>query len=261
MSEQTPSFLKAKKSLGQNFLHDNNIIHKIILAAGIRPDATVIEVGPGQGALTTKIAEKHPAQLILIEKDTRFIELLRQKLGEAAHIIHDDALRVEAHKLGQAPRQIVSNLPYNVGTQLLFNWLPHIKHFTSLTLMFQKEVAERIVAKPRTSAYGRLSVMCQWVAKCRKVMDVPPTAFKPQPKIWSTVVQLTPLDMQPAVPFEIMGKVVKTAFSSRRKMIKKNLQSLLSVEQIEACGISPTARAEELSVEEFAALARNYAEA
>ena len=257
--------LGARKSLGQHFLLDLNLTGRIARAAPDLSRGTVIEVGPGPGGLTRALLAEGAGRLIAVEKDSRCLEAL----GELAaaypgrlEVVEGDALELDLTTLGDAPRQIVSNLPYNISTALLVNWLTALaadpRAFSAMTLMFQKEVAERLVAAPRSRDYGRLSVLTQWLCAPRPLFDIPPRAFTPPPKVVSTVVGLLPRE-RPLAPASLatLERVTGAAFGQRRKMLRQSLKSLGDpAAWFEATGIAPTARAEELSVEDFCALAR-----
>lgn len=256
--------LRAKKSLGQNFLLDMNITNKIVAAAGNIDGINVIEIGPGPGGLTQVLLETKAAHIYAVEKDDRFIEAFAPIL-EVYHdkftLIHEDALKIDITKLCPAPRAIIANLPYNIASPLLISWLQKIKDFESMTLMFQKEVAERIVAKPCSKIYGRISVISQWLCKVEKKFDVPPEAFTPQPKITSSIVHFVPLHRDEDIEFRIMEKITAAAFGQRRKMIRTSLKTLTgdhTEELLKAAGIADTLRAEEISVDKFINLARKY---
>lgn len=199
--------------------------------------------------------------MIAIERDRRALPALAE-IAEAAdgrlHVVEGDALDVDASTLGEPPRRIVANLPYNIATPLLFAWLARIGDFESLTLMFQKEVAERITAQPNSKAYGRLAVMTQWVAEAKRLFDIPARAFTPPPKVTSSVVRITPRSApQGEADARTMERVVATAFNQRRKMLRQALKPLGNAEALlAAAGIDPTRRAETLHVSEFATLAR-----
>jgi len=251
--------LAAKKQLGQNFLLDLNLTSRIARTAGDLSDTTVIEIGPGPGGLTRAILAAGAKKLIAVERDDRCIDALNAYLAPAYpnrfEIIAGDALEQDYEALAQGPKRIMSNLPYNIATPLLIGWLKNASAFTGFTLMFQKEVADRITAKPRTKAYGRLSIMCQWLCEVRPEFNIDARAFTPPPKIQSTVVTLIPRP-EPLAPasWNAMEKVTATAFGQRRKMLRQSLKSLkLNPQDV---GIKETARAEELGVEDFAALAR-----
>lgn len=246
--------LRAKKSLGQHFLIDPHILKRIVEAAAPLENRTVIEVGPGPGGLSREIIKHLCADLILVEQDSRclpYLDALKDQFKGKFTLLHRDALTLPLHTFGKAPRKIISNLPYNISVPLLLQWLKHIGAFESLTLMFQKEVASRLTASPNTPDYGRLSVMCQAYAHIQKLFDLSPGAFLPPPKVISTVVQITPLVSREAPPWEPLEKVVKAAFSQRRKMLRSSLKGVLSVSQLEAAHINPERRAEDLSVQEF----------
>lgn len=259
--------LSAKKSLGQHFLLNAAITHEIVKYAGDVSQGSVIEVGPGPGGLTRSLLAAG-ATVYAIEKDGRCLAAL-QSLAEAypqrLHLIGADALTIDMEQF-PAPRRIVANLPYNVGTELLIGWLHGIYHggrdlFACLTLMFQKEVAERIAAAPGGRDFGRLSVLAQWLCEVRYDLELPPEAFSPPPKVYSAVITLTPRGRPLAdVPLEVLEKVVAAAFGQRRKMLRSALKPLgLDTEQLLAgAGIDPTLRAEQLSVEQLCGLAKHY---
>jgi len=254
--------IAARKSLGQNFILDLNLTRRIARAAGRLDDATVIEVGPGPGGLTRALLAEGARRVIAIERDPRCLAAL----GELAshypgrlELVAGDALALDPATLCEPPRKIVANLPYNIATALLLRWLDRIAGYESLVLMFQREVAERLVAAPRSPAYGRLSVLVQWLTEPKILFDLPPRAFVPAPKVTSSVVALTPR-ARPLAPAAkpVLERVTAAAFGQRRKMLRSSLKSLgLPVELLLArTGIAPTARAEELSVIEFCALAQ-----
>ena len=257
--------LLARKSLGQHFLFDLNLTGRIAAAAGDLAGGTTIEVGPGPGGLTRALLSHGARAVVAVERDPRFLPAL----GEiAAHhpgrlsILEADALDVEAHALGDAPRRIVANLPYNVGTRLLVGWLAHPGAIESITVMLQKEVVERIVAAPGSEAYGRLAVASQWRWAARRLFDVPASAFVPPPRVASAVVRLVPRDrpLAEADP-AVLERVVAAAFGQRRKMLRSALRSLGQDPgpRLAAAGLDGDRRAETLSIEEFCALARAYA--
>lgn len=262
--------LAAKKQLGQNFLLDLNLTGRIARTAGDLTHTTVIEVGPGPGGLTRAILSAGAKKVVAVERDHRCIDALEAYLAPAypgrLEIIDGDALEQDFEALAPAPRRVMSNLPYNIATPLLIGWLKCIRKesgaFSGLTLMFQSEVADRITAKPRTKAYGRLSIMCQWLCQVRPEFNIDKRAFTPPPKIQSTVVTLTPrhAPLAPATgetpTWDAMETVVAHAFGQRRKMLRQSLKAL-GLEP-ETAGIAETARAEELSVEDFAKLAHQW---
>ncbi len=262
--------LRAKKQLGQNFLLDLNLTAKIARAAGDLTGCDVIEVGPGPGGLTRGLLAEGARHVLAIEKDARALPALTE-IAEAypgrLDVILGDALQVDPLAHLVPPIRIVANLPYNVGTELLIRWLtpPQWPPFwQSLTLMFQKEVAERIVAKPGGKAYGRLAVLAQWRSDARVVMTLPPEAFVPAPKVHSSVVHLTALP-EPRFPADaaVLNRVVAAGFNQRRKMLRASLKGLHPAieDLLLAAGIAPTARAEEIGLEQFCALARGLAAA
>lgn len=252
--------LKAKKSLGQNFLMDPHILQRIVEGAAPPKGCTVIEVGPGPGGLSREIIKYPCAQVILVEQDSRcipYLEALKDHFQGNLSLIKGDALTLPLHQFGESPRLIIANLPYNISVPLLLQWLKHLDDFESLTLMFQKEVAARLTASPNTSDYGRLSVMCQWKAHVKRLFDLPPGAFFPPPKVTSTVVRLTPRVPRAEISWDALEQVTKAAFSQRRKMLRSSLRSLTPVPQelLEKAHIQPERRAESLTIEEFCTLA------
>lgn len=260
--------LGALKALGQNFLLDLNLTGRIARAAGPLEGYEVIEVGPGPGGLTRALLAEGASRVIAIERDRRCLPALEEIAAAypgRLTIIEGDALETDMAALVKGPARIVANLPYNIATPLLVRWLqtePWPPWYASLTLMFQKEVAERIVAPPGGKAYGRLAVLAQWRTKPRMLFDVNRSAFTPPPAVTSTVVELIPRAqvLAPADPREL-ERVVAAAFGQRRKMLRSSLKSLTAnpAAMIEAAGIDATQRAEELSVEQFCALARAFA--
>lgn len=258
--------LMAKKALGQNFLLDQNITNKIICQTLQRQKlkdfsgAHVIEVGPGPGGLTRAILCAEPESLTVIEMDDRCIDIMNEieeKTFAKMQIINGDALKTDFSVLSDSPRHIISNLPYNISVPLLINWLKRISAYSSLTLMFQKEVAERITASVRTKDYGRISVLSQLQCSVEPLFDLSPDCFTPAPKIWSTVLLFRPLE-KTLSPQQItkIEKLTTSAFGQRRKMIRQSLKSVPDLE--EKCaqlGIPLTARAEELTPQQFLALA------
>ncbi len=254
--------LGARKALGQNFLLDLNLTGRIARSAGDLSGVTVIEIGPGPGGLTRALLNSDAAAVVAVERDSRCIVALAD-LVEASEgrlrLIEGDALEVDPEAIAPAPRAIVANLPYNVATPLLIGWLKRIEQFRSLTLMFQREVADRLSAKPGTKAYGRLSVIAQWRADVRPLFNLPARAFTPPPKIESTVVQFIPRPAPEPAEFSAMEAVTAAAFGQRRKMLRASLKSLGNAEAlIEEAGLIPTQRAEEVPVAGFAALARAW---
>ncbi len=255
--------LDARKSLGQNFLFDLNLTRRIARSAAPLDSSTVVEIGPGPGGLTRALLLEGARKVIAVEKDARALPALQEI---AAHypgrleIIEADALRYDwaAHITGDA--KIVANLPYNIATPLLTGWLTSTwpPWFSSLTLMFQKEVAERIVAAPGSEAYGRLAIISQWCATAKKLFDIDRRAFTPPPKITSSVVQLIPRpERLPACDVAVLEKVTAAAFGQRRKMLRSSLKSLGPeiANVLDDLGIAANLRAEQLAVADFARIA------
>jgi 16S rRNA (adenine1518-N6/adenine1519-N6)-dimethyltransferase len=254
--------IAARKSLGQNFIFDLNLTRRIARAAGALDTGTTIEIGPGPGGLTRALLSEGTGHVVAIERDTRCISALAElaaRYPERLRIVEGDALAIDPATFGEAPRRIVANLPYNIATALLLRWLDRISDYESLTLMFQREVAERLVAAPRSPAYGRLSVLTQWLCEVRILFDIPPRAFTPAPKVTSSVVRLVPRPT-PLAPADkaTLERVTAAAFGQRRKMLRSSLKSLGAPVEglLAAAEITATARAEELSVAQFCALAR-----
>ena len=252
--------MRARKSLGQNFLFDLNLTRRIARSAGTL-NGTTIEVGPGPGGLTRALLLEGAEQVIAIEKDFRARSVLESLLMAAdgrLQLIEGDALKTPLWKVGDAPRRIIANLPYNIATSLLIQWLEHAPAFESLTLMFQREVAERITAAPGDSAYGRLSILTGWHADAQILFDIPPEAFVPAPKIISSVVQIRPL---PAPRFacsqSTLETVTRLAFGQRRKMLRASLKSVGGAPMLEAAGIDPQARPQDLDIAAFCRLANS----
>jgi len=252
--------LGAKKSLGQHFLLDGNLCARIARAAGDLEGRTVIEVGPGPGGLTRALLDAGAEKVVAIERDKRCIEALGELAGAypgRLEIVEGDALEVDCASLGTAPRKIAANLPYNVATPLLIGWLKQIGEYETLTLMFQREVADRLCAEPGSKTYGRLSVITQWLCDTRRAFNVDKRAFTPPPKVASSVVTLNPRARPVAeAEWEKLEKVTGAAFGQRRKMLRASLKPLnLDQVAIAAAGIDTSLRAENLSVEQFCALA------
>ncbi len=254
--------LRAEKALGQNFLLDQNLTDKIARLAGDLQGKTAIEIGPGPGGLTRSLLRSEARQVIAVEFDKRAVAAL-QDLVVAAQgrltLLQDDALRCDLVAAAPAPRAIVANLPYNISTVLLVNWLEMIREdasvFSSMTLMFQKEVADRILALPGSKTYGRLSVIAQWLCNVKRVMELPPSAFTPPPKIDSTVVHFVPRDSLTNWPrFATVEKILAAAFQQRRKMIRSSMKEYSAA--MEATGLEQTLRAEDVTVEQYLNLAR-----
>ena len=258
--------LSARKSLGQNFLLDLNLTHRIARAAGDLTACDVLEVGPGPGGLTRGLLAAGARHVLAVEKDARCLPALAQ-IAEACPgrltILQGDAMEIDPLGHLTRPIKVVANLPYNVGTELLVRWLTPADwppFWDSLTLMFQREVAERIVASPGSGAYGRLAILAQWRCEARIVLRLPPEAFTPPPKVSSAVVHLRALPA-PRYPADAatLSKLVARAFNQRRKMLRVSLRGLAPDigDRLQAVGISPTARAEEIDLARFCALASN----
>jgi len=266
--------LAAKKSLGQNFLLDLNLTRKIARAAGPLEGVTIYEVGPGPGGLTRALLMEGAARVIAVERDARCLaalEEISQAYPGRLEIVADDALDVNeaallhAHNIS-GPVRIAANLPYNIGSALLVKWLTQAAwppFWQSLTLMFQREVAARLVAQPGTKDYGRLSILTQWRATPRILFDVSPRAFTPPPKVTSAVVRIDPLPSPIAeARLEDLEAVTKAAFGHRRKMLRQSLKTLSpdAAALIALVGLNPEERAERLTIAQFAALARAHRE-
>jgi 16S rRNA (adenine1518-N6/adenine1519-N6)-dimethyltransferase len=257
--------LSAKKSFGQNFLLDLNLTAKIARAAGPLDDATIVEIGPGPGGLTRALLALGAKRVIAIERDERAVAALREIAarypGRLETVIGDALQFNAASMLAGAHASVVANLPYNIATPLLIGWLttePWPPWYDQLILMFQREVAERIAAKPGSKTYGRLSVLAGWRTEAKILFDVPARAFVPEPNVTSSVVHLVPRAKPLACDAVALQRVTEAAFGQRRKMLRQSLKSL-GVDAgvlLETTGIAPTARAEEIPVEGFVALAR-----
>jgi 16S rRNA (adenine1518-N6/adenine1519-N6)-dimethyltransferase len=259
--------LSADKRYGQHFLLDLNLTARIARAAGPLAGGTTVEVGPGPGGLTRALLDAGAARVVAIEKDPRCVEALADLVRAAngrLELVVGDAAALDVTTLGPPLLRIVANLPYNVGTRLLIEWLHRIDAFDSLTLMFQKEVADRLVAPVGGRDYGRLSVLAQYQAEVRALFHIPARAFTPPPKVDSTLVRLTPRPAREPIPdLAALEAVTAAAFGQRRKMLRAALKPL-GVDPaalLGAAGIAPTARAETVDVAGFAALARAYAAA
>ena len=256
--------LAAKKSLGQNFLLDLNLTAKIAHAAGDLTDKNVIEIGPGPGGLTRALLETEAKHIYAVERDDRCLLALQEIVTaypDRLTIEAADAMKLDVTSLCPPPRVLIANLPYNIATPLLIGWLKKITEFDSLTLMFQREVADRLTAKPRTKEYGRLSIIAQWLSIVEKKFDIPPSAFTPQPKVTSTVVHIVPRqNRKDNVEFALMEKVTASAFGQRRKMLRQSLKKLGTDTEklLAAADLAPTARAEEIDNTGFIRLAEAY---
>lgn len=260
--------LSARKSLGQNFILDLNLTRRIARAAGPLDGVTVIEVGPGPGGLTRALLLENAARVVAIERDARCLPALQEiaaRYPGQIRIIMQDALTLDYGALAAeiaGPIRVVSNLPYSIATPLLTGWLsaePWPPWYEQLTLMFQREVAERIVAQPRSKAYGRLAVLAQWRCEARIVLSLPPRAFTPPPKVSSAVVELRPQRSGvPSCRVATIERLTAAAFGQRRKMLRTSLAALRCDTQqlLKEAGIEPTLRAEDLSVGQFCNLAQ-----
>lgn len=255
--------LSASKALGQNFLLDEQLLDRIAAIPGPLEGKPVLEVGPGPGGLTRALL-RAGARVTAIEMDPRCLPALAE-LEEAfpgkLNVIQGDAMAIDPATLFDEPYAVVANLPYNVGTALFVGWLSGQEwppRWASLTLMFQQEVAQRIIATPDSSAYGRLAVLAQWRANAKLAMKVHRSAFTPPPKVMSAIVHVTPADMPQGVSARMLERVTEAAFGQRRKMLRQSLKSLPgAVEALEVLAIDPARRAETLSVDEFVAIARH----
>ncbi len=262
---------KARKRFGQNFLHDQNIIERIISHINPTADQHLVEIGPGKGALTELLVQQ-AGRLDVIELDRDLIPLLEQRFSSFDHFnIHStDALKFDFSSLliSENDRlRLVGNLPYNISTPLIFHLLDSIALIEDMHFMLQKEVVERLTAAAGSKAYGRLSILVQYLCQAQLLFIVPPRAFNPPPKVDSAIVQLTPrrdFDSAPQLQYgsvEDLALIAKKAFTQRRKTLRNNLKKILSAEQINACGIDPGQRAETLTISEFVALADQFAQA
>lgn len=273
-SSALPSIAKFSKShgivplkkFGQNFIFDESLCDKIVKASKLSDQEIALEIGPGPAGLTRSILKTNPQKLIAIETDQRCLPLLEeiQKIYPILEIRHADALKVKLKDLCELEQtdklKIIANLPYNIGTALLISWLHQINYLESMTLMLQKEVVERIIAKPGTKFYGRLSVICQLLCNVEKCFDVSPKAFYPAPKVWSSIVHLKPLDRKIEASLISQVEVITNlAFSGRRKMIKSSLKTLSPdiIKIFKSLNIDDNLRAENLSPTHYLELARS----
>ena len=255
--------LRARKSLGQNFLLDLNLTARIARAAGPLDGVDVIEIGPGPGGLTRALLAQGARRVIAVERDQRAVAALEEivvRYPGRLTIVAGDALTFDARPyLGSAPARVVANLPYNIASALLVSWLtlePWPPWYDRLLLMFQREVAQRIVAGPGNKAYGRLSVLAGWRCEARILFDVAGSAFVPPPKVTSSLVSLTPRSDPLRCDRGALERVTEAAFGQRRKMLRQSLKSLGGAALLESAGLEPTARAEDVPIAGFVALAR-----
>jgi len=250
----------ARKRFGQNFLHDAAVISRIVRAIAPIPGEHLLEIGPGQGALTKELVESG-AQLDAIELDRDLIAPLLLRFGHQPNfVLHQaDALSFELDKVSAEPRKlrVVGNLPYNISTPLIFHLLSSMHFIKDMHFMLQKEVVERLAAKPGSGDWGRLSVMVQYYCEAQYLFTVPPSAFRPQPKVESAIVRLTPYRQlpHPAKDTRLLERLLREAFGQRRKMLRSSLSNLLDVAAIEAAGVDATLRPEQLGLENFVRLA------
>lgn len=256
--------LAARKGLGQHFLLDLNLTRRVARAAAPLADHTIVEVGPGPGGLTRALLMEGAERIIAVERDVRALPALAEIAAAypgRLEVIEADALAVDWPSHVTPPAKVVANLPYNIATPLLVGWLtaePWPPWYASLTLMFQKEVAERIAARPGSKAYGRLAVLSQWRAVARRLFDIDRRAFVPPPNVTSTLIEIVPLPRPPvACPVTALERVTAAAFGQRRKMLRSSLRTLMAEPEplLDRLGIDPEARAEELSVADFCRLA------
>ena len=255
--------LDARKALGQHFLLDPAITARITSLAGDLAGQHIVEVGPGPGGLTRALLDSDAATITAVEVDTRAVAIITELaalMPDRLQVVEADAMRRDLTMLCPAPRQIIANLPYNVGTPLLVGWLRQASAWSRLTLMFQQEVAERICAAPGSDHYGRLGVLAQWTCRCGMLMHIPPGAFSPPPKVHSAVVGLIPHAQQPdATLFRAMEQITAAAFGQRRKMLRGALKSVGGEALLTEAGIDGSRRAETLDIAEFDRLARLHA--
>jgi 16S rRNA (adenine1518-N6/adenine1519-N6)-dimethyltransferase len=256
--------IKAKKSLGQNFLIDQNIIDKITNSVEIK-GKSILEIGPGTGNLTKNIYKKKPKKLIIIEKDNDLTELLKKNFKDSVKIINDDVLKIDEDNLDEDVLTVFGNLPYNISTEILCNWILNIKNknfwFDNLVLMFQKEVADRIIAKFNTKNYGRLSILSNWKLEIEKICDVQPSSFFPKPKIDSSVLLLKPkLNFFPLTNPKNLEKLTRIFFMHRRKMLKKSYNLLFNgnLDIANKLNIDLNLRPQNLNFETYYKLSEEY---
>ncbi|MDX9874160.1 MAG: 16S rRNA (adenine(1518)-N(6)/adenine(1519)-N(6))-dimethyltransferase RsmA [Spongiibacteraceae bacterium] len=254
---------RARKRFGQNFLHDQGIIRRIAAAVRARPGQQVLEIGPGQGALTAALLASG-CQLLAIELDRDLVPLLERKFGDRPNfrLQQGDALTLDLASCGPGPWRVVGNLPYNISTPLMFHLLSQRDAVTDMHFMLQKEVVERLAAQPGSKAYGRLGIMAQYYCDVEALFDVPPGAFTPRPKVDSAVVRLTPHAVlpHPVRSEKLLHDVVRTAFNQRRKTLRNALQGMIDSAALEQLGIDPGSRAETLPLATFVTIADQLAD-
>ncbi|MDX1342865.1 MAG: 16S rRNA (adenine(1518)-N(6)/adenine(1519)-N(6))-dimethyltransferase RsmA [Reinekea sp.] len=254
---------KARKRFGQNFLHDSNVIDRIVGSIGPKPDQHLVEIGPGRGAITEPLLDALGGHLDVVELDRDLIPILKAQFfrHDGLHIHEADALQFDFRALAAdgRPLRMVGNLPYNISTPLMFHLLSYADIIQDMHFMLQKEVVQRLCAAPGDNAYGRLGIMMQYQCETRYMFTVPPGAFNPPPKVESAIVRLTPrkTPKYQANDFATFEKVVKAAFAQRRKTLKNNLKGLLDEDGFAALGIKPSARAETLPIESFVSIANH----
>jgi 16S rRNA (adenine1518-N6/adenine1519-N6)-dimethyltransferase len=255
--------IRAKKSLGQNFLVDKNIIDKIVNTVSIA-DNEILEVGPGTGNLTREILKKGPSKMYLIEKDTLLAESLNEIVDERVKIFNEDILKFNENSLSKNKIKVFGNLPYNISTEILSNWITNLKEecwFTDLVLMFQKEVADRIIAQSNTSAYGRLSILANWRLNINKICDISPESFSPRPKIQSTLIHFTPKKKFTEIKNPInLEKITRIFFSHRRKMLKKPFNQIFNgkIDLLNKLNLDLNLRPQNLDFDTYYKLAIEY---
>ena len=255
--------IKTKKSLGQNFLIDREILEQIAGTVEIN-NKEILEIGPGTGNLTAHILRKKPKNIYVIEKDDNLSLLLKEKFGDEINVINDDVLKISENKISSEKLTVFGNLPYNISTEILAKWISNLDKkfwFTSLVLMFQKEVAERIIAEPNTSNYGRLSILSHWKLKVKKIIDIKPESFSPRPKIDSTLLLFSPReDFFELKDPKNLEKITRIFFSQRRKMIKKPFNQIFknSKEISKKLGIDLNLRPQNLDPETYYQITKEY---
>ena len=256
-------YIKAKKSLGQNFLIDRNILEQIVDSVDVT-NKEILEIGPGTGNLTTHILKKSPKKLYVIEKDDDLATLLREKFNEEINIINDDVLKISENNISDEKLTVFGNLPYNISTEILSKWIVNLRKnfwFENLVLMFQKEVADRIIAKYNTSKYGRLSILSNWKLNIKKIVDIKPESFSPRPKINSSLLLFTPrLDFFEIDNAKNLEMITRIFFSQRRKMLKKPFNQVFknSKEVSEKFNIDLNLRPQNLEPEIYFNLVKEY---